>query len=258
MAIGDTTKDKAKPSDWTTKIPMVGLDAVIKAVEAIHDEALETATMPQVAKALGYSGATSSPFYRRAVAARLFGLLAQGQGASLTDAAKAYIRPDDVGTKAAVLVAAIRGIPEYVDLLNRYAGKKFNVELATNVLVRNCNLTPACASVCAKAFEASISFAGMLGPDGTVQPAQMIGSVTWQGTGGNGEAPVKHETDSRTPPEPTNAPGSQSQTIYLDKEKTRSVTFTGPLEITKAEYDRICSWLEYSMIITDKAEEPKP
>src|SRR5271170_7262439 len=110
MASAETSKEKHKLTEWTTKIPMVDLETAMKAVKDIHDKALENATMPAVAKSLGYASPSSSPFYRRVAAARLFGLL--GQGAGLTQAARDYIRPHDEGTKSAVLVGAIRGIPE--------------------------------------------------------------------------------------------------------------------------------------------------
>src|ERR1700677_791488 len=98
MAASENTKEKAKPADWTTEIPMVDLETVLKLVSDIHGKALENATMDEVSKKMGYASATSSPFYRRVVAARLFGLL--GQGASLTEASRDYIRPDDGGTRS--------------------------------------------------------------------------------------------------------------------------------------------------------------
>ena len=138
-------KDGSKPQDSTTKLPMVDLETAIKVVMEIREKALETAPMPTVASRLGYANATSSPFYRRITAARLFNLLSQKS--SLTKEAIDYIRPHDEGTKAAVLNDAICGIPVYSDLVTRYLGKKLNLELVANAIAKDCNLTDACAMI---------------------------------------------------------------------------------------------------------------
>jgi hypothetical protein len=244
----DGNGDKG-PQDSTTRLPLIDLETSIGVVSDIREKAVETATMTAVAKALGYAAPTSTPFYRRITAARLFNLLSSKS--ALTQEAIDYIRPHDEGTKARVLSSAIMGIPYYVELVNRYAGKKLNIELVSNAIAKDCNLTDACAAACAKVFESSLRFAGMLLPDGTVQPAA------------NSPKPPpipdqeqKTKDEKRNPPQ-VSAGDTQDHMIFLDKDRSRSFSFTGPLEITRAEYERICKWLEFTMLISDEKKEPQ-
>jgi hypothetical protein len=54
-----------------------------------------------------------------------------------------------------------------------------------------------------------------------------------------------------TPPPPLPA-GAESHTLYLDTEKKRQVSLTAPLSITRAEYSRICKWLEVALIVEEE------
>ena len=98
--------------------------------------------MDEVAKKLGYSSQTSTPFYRRIAAARLFNLI-EGK-ASLTKAMVDYIQPDDEEMKSRVLTNAVQNISAYSDLLVRYADKKLNVDLVKNAIAKEHKLTEGC------------------------------------------------------------------------------------------------------------------
>lgn len=238
---GVTDKNQP-PKDSTNLLPMIDLEECIKLVSDIHEQGLETALMPAVAKAIGYKNATSTPFYRRQVAARLFGLL--HTGAELTTRAMDYLKPHDEGAAQMALNVAIMGIPIYADLLTKHEGKKINIALLANSLERDLRLTPGCASTCAKVFFASIKFAGMVRGDGTVG----VTSITVEEK--NAVPPV-----SIPSAEPTvEAEDVQQHTLFLDKNKTRKFTFTGPIAVSRSEYDRICKWLEMAMIVAAKDE----
>ena len=246
VADAGRAKNPAKPQDSTTSLPMVDLETAIKAVAAIREKAVETASMPEVAKALGYANATSSPFYRRMAAARLFGLLS---AKSLTQRAKHYIKPQDEQMKARAVKEAVMGIPAYKVLVTRYAGKKINVELVANAIETDHKLTVSCANLCARVFESSLRFAGMLSADGSVEV-------------GLDSTPPETQQAQLTPPssaseatsvlEPRiNGPDTQQHTLLLDKGKVRTFSFNGPVEVTLAEYERICQWLKVTMIVAD-------
>jgi hypothetical protein len=239
------------PKDFTTAIPMVDLGEAIKIVTAIRENGLETGSMDTVAKKLGYAAATSSPFYYRIRAARLFGLLSSKS--SLSEKAKDYIKPHEEGMREAILADAIMGIPEYADLVKEHHGKKLNVELLGHWLEKKRNLTSACAATCAKAFEMSLRVAGMLSEDGSV--------------GSTRTKPLPSKSKSEEPATVTAIDASkqkqsgqasadaQEQTMYLDKSKNREFKINGPVAITKAEYDRICKWLAVVMIVEEKKED---
>ncbi len=48
-----------------------------------------------------------------------------------------------------------------------------------------------------------------------------------------------------------NSSDTQKHTIYLDKEKSRQFTVTSPLDITRTEYERVCKWLEFTILIEE-------
>jgi len=261
MAENNGSKDSGKTQDSTAKLPMVDLKTTLDAVIAIRDKAVETAPMPSVAKALGYAHTTSTPFYRRIVAARLFNLLSQKT--SLTQEAINYIKPHDEGMKADVLKNAVQGIPAYADLIARYFGKKINVVLVANAIGKEFKLSDACAITCAKAFEASLLFAGMISPEGIVEANNNSIPKPPQpptpDSNGSG-AHRQNREDAALQPAPTSSDGTNTQqhTIFLDKGKSRKFVINAPLEITRAEYDRICKWLEFTLIIVEQAQEGKP
>ena len=236
------------PKDFTTTIPMIGLEEAVKVVRAIYDKGLEKSPMDTVAQELKYKKATSSPFYYRMRAARLFGLLASK--AELSDKAKDYINPHEEGMAASILRESIMGIPTYAELVKSYSGRKLNVELLGKWMLKELNLTAGCALYCAKAFETSIKFAGLLSDDGVV--------------GSPGTKPVVQESKPETTPTPlvamntvkNNPPSvdALTQTMYLDKSKTRRFEVTSPVTVTRAEFDRICKWLAVVMIVEDATE----
>lgn len=250
MAQQPSDANRAKevgPRDSTAELPMFDLETALSVVETIREKAVETAPLAAVAKALNYANATSTPFYRRLTSARLFGLLS-GK-AALTQQAIDYIKPHDEQMKARVVVEAITGIPGYRDLIDRYAGKKINIELVANSIEKKMSLTHSCALVCAKAFESSLRFAGLLSSDGVVQTAPATGlpekpTIPSEAKG----------AESATPPDKNFSTGgadTQQHTLFLDKGKVRTFSFAGPVEVTPAEYERICAWLKVTMIVMD-------
>jgi hypothetical protein len=234
----------------TNAIPMFDIEEALKLVVRIHDKALETAPLPQVAKGCGYATPTSTPFYRRLAAARLFKLLASPQ-AELTSTALDYLKPDREDAKQAALTQAIMAIPAYADLVQRHVGKKINTELVSHSFSRTFGLTDSCAQVCARAFVSSIKFAGFISPDGTVAvPSGGAARPT-----GNPPAPVvqqpkmeEAETDEEV----------QTQTLYLDSKRKRRITIKAPLTVTKDELERIRAWLGFQLIIEEPNASPAP
>lgn len=83
---------------------MVDLATVLDFFGKVESDGLQTLTVDEVAKKRGFASATSTPFYRRTVAAKLPGLLDTTQGVNLTKLALDYFKPTDNDSKAAALV----------------------------------------------------------------------------------------------------------------------------------------------------------
>lgn len=243
--MADTTK-----KDSTNDLPMYSIMEAIELASIIHDKALETAAMPDVAKGCGYANPTSTPFYRRMVAARLFKLIGSPKP-ELTTLAKDYLKPDTDGAKQAALTQAIMGIKTYADIVNLNVGKKINADLLANKLEKDDSLSisKSCAKSCASVFLSSIKFAGFISPDGIVM---IPGGADLAATSTPSAAAL---TPPKTPkPEELEADEeSQVQTLFLDNKRKRKITIKAPFTVTTAELERIKSWLGFQLIIEDSS-----
>lgn len=244
---------KESLKDSTNAVPMIPLKDALEFVYKIHEQALEAESMVVVAKGLGYAGNTSTGFYRRVVAARLFGILSPS-GASLTKRANDYFRPDSDDSKQNALLGAITGIPPYCELLSKYEGKKINPELVGNSMGKSLKLTLDGAQICAATFVASIKFSGLLSSDGIVTAAP---AATQNATVMPSLIPQSPSIERQTAIPDTPAPdevGSHTFVLPLDREKKRKITVTAPLDVTTKEIERIKAWLAVSLNIDGDTE----
>ena len=246
--MSETTK-----KDSTNELPMYDIGEAIKIVSTIHEKALETAALPDVAKGCGYANPTSTPFYRRLVAARLFRFL-NSPKADLTKNALDYLKPDTDDAKQNALTQAIMGIKTYADIVNQHIGKRVNIDLITNKLEKDTalSITKSCAKTCASVFASSLKFAGFISADGTVAiPSGVIAA---------------HKTPPQVdPPSPKkngndefeNDDESQIQTLYLDNKRKRKITIRAPFTVTAEELERIRAWLGFQLIIEEASSTPE-
>ena len=229
---------------------MYDIEEAIKLATTIHENALETAAMPDVAKGCGYANPTSTPFYRRMVAARLFRLVGSPKP-ELTKLALDYLKPHTDAAKQEALTQAIMGIKVYEDIVNLNVGKKLNTDLLANKLEKDgaLSITKPCAIVCAGVFARSLKFAGFISGDGTVviplSPGLKIVSLPPIGS-----TPPK-ATKEGEELEPDDE--SQVQTLFLDGKRKRKITIKAPFTVSKEELERIRAWLGFQLIIEETA-----
>jgi len=150
-----------KRQNSTSDYPMVDLREVCEFVQRIREKGVESEAMPAVAKECGYSAPTSTGFWRRMSASRLFKLI-EPQGARLTRLALDYVEPDSDDAKTKALREAVRAVASYQPLFEKYSGQRLNPEIIKNGIVRMTKLSDECALVCAKVFVESLRFAGEL------------------------------------------------------------------------------------------------
>jgi len=256
MATNDTTTETTAPSktairDYTRDVPMIDLEEIVGFAKKIREEALETATMTEVAKKFGYKAATSSPMYRRMVAARLFGFLGKN-GPALTARATDFLKPsaDDARTKA--LTEAIKGIVPYSELISKLEGKKVNLELISNGFEKKLNISSVAAKICARVFEKSLRFAGFLGSDDIVlsKLGGAVPALKGQDPDGDHEE-EEHEDDDKNGEK-------QTHTLYLGTDKSRKFIVTAPLDVSQAELARINGWLKFTLLVDQPSVPAKP
>jgi hypothetical protein len=237
----------------TNELPMVDLRVVLEFVGKIETDGLQTLTAQDVAKRMGFAAATSTPFYRRTVAAKLFGLLDTTQGVNLTRLALDYFKPTDDDSKAAALATAIKNVVAYQKILERYSEKRLpQVDILANLIEREFNLAPDAAKVCASVFVNSAQQAGLVRGDGTL-------STTSISERDVSLAPQKTEAASASPENasglmPQSAGGNESHFLTLDAKAQRRVILQAPPVITATELKRIQNWLAVQFHVVDSLE----
>src|SRR6266496_6524439 len=156
-----------KRRNSTSDYPMVDLREVCHFVQRIWEKGVQSEQISVVAKACGYSSPTSTGYYRRMTASRLFKMI-EPQSARLTQLALDFVKPDSEDAKTRALREAIRSVPGYLPLLEKYSGTKLNDSTLANGITRISNLSDDCALICAKVFIESSRFAGELDVDYTL------------------------------------------------------------------------------------------
>ncbi|PYJ69108.1 MAG: hypothetical protein DME76_10155 [Verrucomicrobia bacterium] len=248
-------KKKARKAS-TNKLPMVDLGMVLDFVGKIESDGLQTLTVHEVAKRMGFASVTSTPFYRRVVAAKLFGLLDTTQGVNLTKLALDYFKPTDDESKAAALATAMKNVVAYQKILERYSGKRLpQVDILANLIEREFNLASEAAKVCGSVFVNSAQRAGLVRGDGTLStaiperaPAPSVAETTqlaaprFQGIAASRGTPSDYE----------------SHFLTLDAKAQRRVILQAPPVITESELKRIQNWLAVQFHVVESLDQPPP
>lgn len=250
----DTSRMAEKnKKDSTNELPMYDIEEAINLVVKIHEKGVENEALPLVAKQCGYANPTSTPFYRRIVAARLFKFVSTPKP-ELTKIASDYLKPDSEHAKQAALTQAIMGIKAYADIVNENLGKKLNSDLLANKLEKDevLSISSSCARICATVLVSSLKFAGFISADGTV--AMPSGAIVSAITAPLVE-PLKPSATNGDEFEGDDE--SQIQTLYLDSKRKRKITVKAPLTVTKDELERIRAWLGFQLIIEETNTNPE-
>jgi hypothetical protein len=237
----------------TNELPMVELGAILDFVEKIEVEGLQTLPQQEVARRLNYAAQTSTPFYRRMVAAKLFGLVDTTQGVNLTKLALDYFKPTDEHAKAAALFTSVKNVVGYQTLIERYANTRKRlppVDILRNAFERDFKLTAEAAKICAEAFLRSTEQAGM------VQEGMLSTSLAPPGLVATKEA--KSTASGHVPTFTASSPsseGNESHYLTLDAKHSRRVIIQAPPVVTRAELERIQNWLAVQLHVVENSKE---
>src|SRR5205823_427783 len=201
---------------------MVDLGTVLDFVGKIESDGLQTLTVHEVAKRMGFASATSTPFYRRIVAAKLFGLLDTTQGVNLTKLALDYFKPTDDESKAAALATAMKNVVAYQKILERYSEKRLpQVDILANLIEREFALSSDAAKVCAGVFVNSAQRAGLVKDGGVL--SMVLGQRS-----PSQSPPEKAATPYSNVPAAAASSDSESHFLTLDAKRGRRVVLQGP------------------------------
>jgi hypothetical protein len=232
---------------------MVDLGVILDFVGKIESDGLQTLTAQDVSKRMGFAASTSTPFYRRTVAAKLFGLLDTTQGVNLTKLALDYFKPTDDESKAAALATAIKNVVAYQKILERYAEKRLpQVDILANLIEREFNLVSEAAKVCANVFVNSVQRAGLVRGDGSLSTSNSERVSASRAP----EKTPEMSAMSRAVTSPfADQADSESHFLTLDAKAQRRVTLQAPPVITASELKRIQNWLAVQFHVVDSLED---
>ncbi len=253
QAASQSADKKASKKASTNEIPMVDLGVVLEFVEKIETDGLQTLTAQEVSKRTGYTSATSTPFYRRMVGAKLFGLLDTTQGVNLTRLALDYFKPTDDESKGLALLTAIKNVVGYQKILDRYSGKRLpQVDILANLVEREFQLAAEAAKICASVFVSSVQRAGLVQADNTLvtTPTQHSRPASTSEV-----ANVKVATQTSPTIPIASSDDSESHYLTLDAKRGRRVVLQAPPVITVSELKRIQNWLSVQFHVVDSIEE---
>jgi hypothetical protein len=241
-------REDTKRRDSTSDYPMIDLREVCDFVQKIWEKGIQTESMSVVAKACGYSAPTSTGYYRRMAASRLFKMI-ETQRARLTQLALDFVKPDSDDAKTRALREAMHSVPAYQPLLEKYSGTKLNAGTLANGITRISNLSDDCALICAKVFIESSRFAGELDADHTLLAFQKNGGV---------DSPIAAATNefSQVPSSsiPISADGDlETHSLTLDASKKRRIILQAPSSVSPAELKRIQDWLSFQLLVQEQS-----
>lgn len=248
---GPASDKKRGKKASTNELPMVDLEGVLAFVEKIEANGLQTLSQQDVARRLGYANQTSTPFYRRIVAAKLFGLLDTAQGINLTRLALDYFKPIDEQGKRQALMSAVKNVLAYQTIIDRFTGKRLPpLDILRNSIERDFDLARETANSCADVFVRSVKTAGLVAPDGT------LGAVAEQSVSQPTFVQRLQTVTSSEPPGigVSQSEDSESHFLTLDAGRTRRVVVHAPPIITQQELKRIQSWLGVQLHVVESLE----
>src|SRR6266487_4624740 len=246
------TKRQA-PKASTNELPMVDLETVLDFVKKIENDGLQTLSQHEVSRRMKYAAHTSTPFYRRMAAARLFGLLDTRQGVTLTTLALDYFKPTDEEGKTAALLTAVKNVVGYQRILERYAGRRIPpVDILKHSIERDFMLTNDAAKACADVFLKSAQQARIIKSDGTLSSNAQFRQERAPESTGKSEVQTAPTSLPAVLPPTTN--DSETHYLSLDAKRGRRVVVQAPPVITEGELHRLQNWLAVQLHVVKSLE----
>jgi len=198
----------------------------------------------------------SAAFQQKISSAKAFGLIVGRSDYLLTDTAKRYYSPLADGQKPLALIQCFSTPSSFKEIINRFDGDTLpNREILANIF-EELKVPESWKLRAAAFFENGAQFIGVIDKDRIlrIQAAQHAHAAATQ------QPPVHTPKPSTAESPETNAAveecsDQEKHSLFLDKEKTKKFTICSPLSLSRAEYNRICKWIEVTLIIEDS--EPK-
>lgn len=203
-------------------------------------------------------GEKSAAFIQRISSTKAFGMIVGRSDYTLSESAKRYYSPTTENDRSNALLEFLAAPTSFREIIRLFDGDQLPPrEILANIFSEKLGVPESWKERAASFFENSAQFVGALDEkrflrvkalrqSNPVISALPIGQKTEQSkflAASNlltffGKEAVLSDQEERS--------------FFLDKERTKKVTLSCPLMITKAEYDRIVKWIDATWIVEDK------
>jgi len=242
--------------------PYTSLGPSLKIADAVKDLGGARTSVPKSSLAAHLKESEkSAAFLQRVSSAKAFGLIAGRSEYILTEASKRYYFPTSENEKSTALLVCLDTPTGFRELIRRYDGDRLpSREILANILQRELGVPESWKERAAAFFENSAQLIGVIDADRFLRFKATQHSAGWKPTPDQTTAPrTEARESSRSPADkaPKEFSDQEEHALFLDKEKSRKFTISSPLFISRAEYNRICKWLEVALIVEDDEKGKK-
>lgn len=250
------TSDNTDREPKRGQYPCCPLEKCIKVAEVVRDLGgnRQPVSRDLIARQLGAE--KSSPTFIQVLGSvKCFGLIeSENKEVKLSSFALELFYPTDASQRRHALLKAISWPKVYEKLVQRFDGNRIPPpDMLANILHRELDVSHSWAPRVGAWFITAVRMVDALDEQGILRyQAAMLDHCDDP----KPEAPPALSDEFRIASQASDAdaPTLHQHTLFLDASKARRFTFTGPLEVTRAEYDRLCRWLGVTMIVKETQE----
>jgi|GEM_PF-3593799 hypothetical protein len=253
---GTDSKSESSVYPYTSLAPSLKIADAIKELGGARSPVSKSSLAAHLKE-----GEKSASLLQRISSAKAFGLITGRSEYSLSESAKRYYFPTSEHDKSNAQLNFLSAPLGFRELIRRYDGDKLpSREILANILQREFGVPDSWKDRAAAFFENSAQLIGVIDGDRFLRVKATEHSATRQTTVAislgdaikQSRATAQAALPSSSTPEMFS--DHEEQSFFLDKDKTRKFTINSPLFISRAEYERICKWIEVTLIVEDKKE----
>jgi hypothetical protein len=241
----------------TSLYPYTSLEPSLKIADAVKELGGARSAVSKSSLAAHLNEGDKSPsFLQRISSAKAFGLIVGRSDYSLSEAAKRYYSPTTEQDRSNALLEFLTAPSSFREIIGLFDGEKLpKREILANIFSEKLKVPESWKDRAAGFFENSAQFVGVIDENRflrfkTTQHAAALKPIL-----AGAQAAIAAVASCKPIDEPETFSDQERHSLYLDKDKQRKFTINSPLFISRAEYQRICKWIEVTLIVED---EQKP
>jgi hypothetical protein len=197
----------------------------------------------------------SASFLQRIASAKAFGLITGRSEYSLSDVSKRYYSPTSEQDRSNALLEILAVPSSFREIIRLFDGEQLpKREILGNIFSTKLNVPESWKERAAAFFENSAQFVGVIDANRFLRYKAAQHTVDSQSAPIQAAEPQKPA--ARVPMFAGGGPSffseQEEHSLFLDKEKQRKFSINSPLFVSRAEFDRICKWIEATLIIDDE------